>query len=126
MPKLYTLLCLLLTSAASACPIKTGFVANGQIVDTTRLVPVCGALPEELKTLPEATRWSEIFVFSPSATNTVKLIALKAAVRRNGYTQFNEAKEGVNEIYQFSKANQYIVISTLNYKGARFLRIAGN
>lgn len=126
MPRLHALFFFLLASLATACPIKTGFVANGQMVDNTRLVPVCGTLPAEMKVLPEATTWSELFVFSRSATNNVKLISLKASIRRNGYTQFNEMKVNGEELYQFSKGNQYIVLSTFTYKGARFLRVAGN
>ena len=126
MLKPQVLLCFTLFSAASACPIKPGFVANGQVTDNLRLVPVCGTIPNELKVLPEGTTWLETFAFSPSANNNIKLLTLKAALRTKGYTQFNEGKNGKDEIYQFAKGDRYVVLSTLSYKGARFLRIAGN
>ena len=119
-------LCFTLFSAAAACPVKPGFVANGQVVDNLRLVPVCGQVPKELSVRPEGTTWLEIFAFSPSATNNIKLLTLKAALRARGYTQFNEGKKGRDELYQFAKGNKYVVLSTLSYNGARFLHVAGN
>lgn len=126
MPKNQILLGFFLASSATACPIQAGYMANGQIVDTVHLIPVCGTLPSEMKTLPESTKWSEIYAFSPTKTNDIKLVSIKASLRKNGYTQFRESKNESNEIYQFSKGNQYIVLSTFTYKGARFLRVAGS
>lgn len=117
---------LLVFSVSLACPIKPGFVANGLIRDTVRLIPMCGKLPPGLLQVPEGVTWHELYGFGTTPTQKLKLVTLNAAIRAQGFKQVNTSKTDKLEVYQYAKDDKTVSILIYPYKTALFLSISGN
>lgn len=125
-PVLNILAVLSILSTASACPIHQGFVANGLVRDSAHLIPVCGSVPDSLKTLPAGIKWQEIYIYSNTSMNRTKLVTLTASIRGQGFRQDKYTKNGVLESYTFLRGNQGVVVSVVPFKSTYLLTIRGN
>ncbi|WP_407571195.1 hypothetical protein [Deinococcus altitudinis] len=103
-------LALLLTATALACPVRTGYFANGQFKDTTGLVPQCSAGFRKLAADVKAGEYGEIYKTTLNAVGGFRVAKAFNLFRANGWTSSGVARKGNDKTYVFTKGKKQTVM----------------
>ena len=100
----------LLASSAAACPVKAGFLANGQFKDTTGLTPQCSPAFKKLSKDVKPGEYGEFYKTNLNAAGGLKVARAFNLFRANGWKAGGVQRKGNNKVYSFTKAGKQTVM----------------
>lgn len=101
----------LLFASATACPVKTGYVANGQFKNTTGLVPLCTPAFKKLTTEVKAGEYEESYKTTFDLKGALAIRKLSGLLTSTGWKQTGASNKGQNKTLVFDKGSQQTVIA---------------
>ncbi|MGY2892527.1 hypothetical protein [Deinococcus sp. UYEF24] len=104
-------LTLLLTTTALACPVKAGYVANGQFKNTTGLVPQCSAAFKKIAAEVKVGEYGEIYKTTFDLKGALAIKKLSGLLTSNGWKQTGASNKGQNKALVFDKGTKQTVIA---------------
>ncbi|EYB68187.1 hypothetical protein DEIPH_ctg025orf0019 [Deinococcus phoenicis] len=125
MKKLLLLAAPLLASAALACPVKQGYIANGLFKDASQTTPICGPLYLAFKNSLSGAKWTEMYALAADRTGQGQAERILAGIQKSGYKKVRAQKGPRNETYQFQRGSHFIT-AVIGISGpTRYLGLAG-
>ena len=110
MTRLILPLTLLLTTTALACPVKSGFFANGQFRDTTGLVPQCTPAFRKVAAGVKPGEYGEIYKTTLNAAGGFKVAKAFNLFRAGGWKSAGVQRKGDDKTYSFTKGGKQTVM----------------
>jgi len=98
-------------STATACPVKAGYVANGQFKNTTGLVPLCTPAFKKIATEVKAGEYEESYKTTFDLKGALAIRKLSGLLTSNGWKQTGASDKGQNKTLIFDKGTKQTVIA---------------
>lgn len=103
-------LTLLLTTIALACPVKVGYIANGQFKNTTGLIPLCEPAFKKLAKEVKPGEYGEFYRTTLDLTGGLKVGKLVRLFSLNGWQKLSVPANGKVKSFGFKKNGKEIVV----------------
>ena len=128
MKKLISLCVFALASAAVACPVKSGYIANGivrNVLKPKEFVPMCSLQATLQKQFFSTMRWTEVYGVENSNLGRLNIAYVITALKEKGFKQVASQPTEKGNVWRFDKGSQVVMVMTAANGPVIFLAIAG-
>jgi len=101
---------LLLTTTALACPVRAGYVADGQFKDTTGLLPQCSVSFRKLASEVKPGEYGEMYRTTLNVAGGIRVAKAFNLFRANGWKLAGVQRNGDDATYSFTKGGKQTVM----------------